>query len=68
MLDLLQNLATERQCLVLMVTHNPEDALRIAKETLLVFDAKVSLQVPTAHLFASLPPALASYLGTIKNF
>ena len=31
MLDSLQVLANERQCLVLMVTHNPDGAMRIAK-------------------------------------
>ena len=67
MLDLLQILATERQCLVLMVTHNPEDAMRIAQATLLVNDEKVSLPVPTARLFANPPPALAAYLGASKN-
>ena len=67
MLDLLQVLANERQCLVLMVTHNPEDAMRIAKETLVVNDHKVSLPVPTARLFANPPPSLAAYLGAGKK-
>ena len=67
MLDLLQVLANERQCLVLMVTHDPEDAMRIAKETLVVNDHKVSLPVPTARLFANPPPSLAAYLGAGKK-
>jgi thiamine transport system ATP-binding protein len=63
MLDLLQILAHERKSLVLMVTHNPEDALRIAHETLLVSDEQVSLPVSTPDLLANPPPALATYLG-----
>ena len=63
MLDLLQTLVHERQSLVLMVTHDPEDALRIAEETLLVSDEQVSLPVPTRYLLANPPPALEAYLG-----
>ncbi len=63
MLDLLQSLAQERQALVLMVTHNPQDALRIAQETLVVSDGTVSPPMPTAQLLAEPPSALAAYLG-----
>ena len=47
MLDLLQTLAQERQATVLMVTHDPNDALRIADETLLLSDQVLSPPQPT---------------------
>ena len=63
MLDLLQTLAQERQATVLMVTHDPNDALRIADETLLLSDQVLSPPQPTQQVMASPPKALAAYLG-----
>ena len=63
MLDLLQTLAQERQATVLMVTHDPNDALRIADETLLLSDQELSSPQPTKQLMANPPKALAAYLG-----
>ncbi len=63
MLDLLQTLAQERQATVLMVTHDPNDALRIADETLLLSDQVLSPPQPTKQVMASPPKALAAYLG-----
>jgi thiamine transport system ATP-binding protein len=63
MLDLLQTLAQERQATVLMVTHDPNDALRIADETLLLSDQVLSSPQPTQQVMASPPKALAAYLG-----
>ena len=63
MLDLLQTLAQERQATVLMVTHDPNDALRIADETLLLSDQVLSSPQPTQQVMASPPQALAAYLG-----
>ena len=63
MLDLLQTLAQERQASVLMVTHDPNDALRIADETLLLSDQVLSPPQPTQQVMASPPQALAAYLG-----
>ena len=63
MLDLLQTLAQERQATVLMVTHDPNDALRIADETLLLSDQVLSPPQPTTQVMASPPKALAAYLG-----
>ena len=63
MLDLLQTLAQERQATVLMVTHDPNDALRIADETLLLSDQLLSPPQPTQQVMASPPQALAAYLG-----
>ena len=63
MLDLLQTLTQERQATVLMVTHDPNDALRIADETLLLSDQVLSPPQPTQQVMASPPKALAAYLG-----
>jgi thiamine transport system ATP-binding protein len=48
--------------LILMVTHDPEDARRWADRTIFVEDGKVHPPVPTAMLFAAPPEALRKYL------
>lgn len=63
MLDLLQTLSQERQATVLMVTHDPNNALRIADETLLLSDQVLSPPQPTQQVMASPPEALAAYCG-----
>lgn len=50
---------------VLMVTHDPDDALRIADHVAWVSDGKVTAPKPTQLLFADPPPALQAYLGKI---
>lgn len=64
MLDLVADLATERGTLVLMVTHDPNDSLRIAPKTILVAENKIHLPVDTASLLENPPKALGQYLGT----
>ncbi len=61
MLDLVAE--TARDALVLMVTHDPQDALHFAQETLVVAEGRVSAPRPTADLLANPPAALAHYLG-----
>lgn len=63
MLDLVASLAASNATTVLMVSHDPGDALRIANSTILVADGIAAPPVPTAQLFADPPPALAAYLG-----
>ena len=63
MLDLVARTAREQGLSVLMVTHDPEDARRIADLTALVADGACSGAVETATLFADPPPALRAYLG-----
>jgi thiamine transport system ATP-binding protein len=48
---------------VLMVTHDPADALRIAPQSVVVAEGRVTGPFPTAALLADPPPALASYLA-----
>lgn len=63
MLDLVRDIACENGTTVLMVSHDPEDALRIAGLTILVAEGRAGPPVPTRSLFAAPPPALAAYLG-----
>ena len=61
MLDLVAQ--TARDALVLMVTHDPQDALDFAPQTLVVAEGQVAPPRPTGDLLADPPPALAQYLG-----
>ena len=63
MLDLVKTRLARPDRLVLMVTHGPEDARRIADEVALVAEGRLHAPVPTAEIFAAPPPALAAYLG-----
>ena len=63
MLDLVRDLAAETGATVLMVSHDPEDARRIAGLTIYLGEGRAHAPAPTAALFADPPPALAAYLG-----
>jgi thiamine transport system ATP-binding protein len=63
MLDLVKAVAEETGATVLMVSHDPGDARRIAGLTLYLGEGKAHPPVPTEVLFAAPPPALAAYLG-----
>ena len=63
MLDLVAETATETGALTLLVTHDPEDAIRFADQTVLVADGIAAAPAPTAALFANPPAALRAYLG-----
>jgi len=63
MLDLVARMAGRAGTTVLMVSHDPDDARRIAPLTVLVADGLAHAPVATAVLLADPPPALASYLG-----
>jgi len=63
MLDLVARIRQEQDSTLLLVTHNPEDALRIAENTILVADGTAMTPQPTAALLNNPPPALAAYLG-----
>lgn len=65
MLDLVAELQRERRMTVLLVTHQPEDARRIASHTVFVHEGRVLALKPTAELFASPDiPEVADYLGS----
>lgn len=61
MLDLMRG--TLREATVLMVTHNPADAKRIADYVVWVAGGVVHPPVATARIFADPPADLRSYLG-----
>jgi len=61
MLDLTATHLSDRT--VLIVTHDPRDARRIAANTVVVADGKAAPPVPTDALLDNPPEALRSYLG-----
>lgn len=63
MLHLVRQKLLEAGRCVVMVTHDPADAKRVAAETVLVADGVAAQPVPTPALFDSPPPVLAAYLG-----
>lgn len=64
MLDLVATLARDTGATVLMITHDPQDARRIADHTVVVADGTASPPHPTKALFEDPPAALSAYLGT----
>jgi thiamine transport system ATP-binding protein len=64
MLDLVARIRAETGATLLMVTHAPDDARRIAPSAILVDGDRAHPPAPTAALLDNPPPALAAYLGT----
>ncbi len=64
MLDLVAELAGEIGATVLLVSHDPMDARRIAKRTILVAQGMAYPPQDTGALLDNPPEALAAYLGT----
>lgn len=63
MIDLVARIREEQGATLLMVTHQPGDARRIAPQTVVVDDGRALPPAPTAALLADPPPGLAAYLG-----
>ena len=63
MLQLVSEVAAETGATILMVTHDPADARRLADLTVLVSDGTAAPPAATTALFANPPRALADYLG-----
>lgn len=63
MLDLVQDKLAAAGKTLVMVTHDPADAMRIADAVVLVADGVAVEPVETQTLFADPPAALAAYLG-----
>lgn len=63
MLDLVAELARETGATLLMVSHDPSDARRIAPLTILVAEGTALPPQPTQALLDNPPPSLAAYLG-----
>jgi len=68
MLRLIAKLNNDHAITVLMVTHNPDDALQIADNIAFVANGKIALHAPAAILAADdAPDMLKRYLGTLNN-
>jgi thiamine transport system ATP-binding protein len=63
MLDLVKEVAGKTGATVLMVSHDPGDARRIADLTMYLGEGSAMPPVATRDLFADPPPALVAYLG-----
>ncbi len=63
MLDLVADLVAETGTTLLMVSHDPQDALRITEQTVFITDQVAHAPVATKQLFENPPPALRDYLG-----
>lgn len=63
MLDLVKEKLVAAGRTVLMVTHDPADARRIADVAAVVADGRISTPIATDRLLDDPPPALAVYLG-----
>lgn len=63
MLALVDEVAQETRATVMMVTHDPKDALSFADMTILVAAGQARPPVGTRMLFDDPPPELAAYLG-----
>ncbi|MVO16499.1 ATP-binding cassette domain-containing protein [Parasedimentitalea huanghaiensis] len=63
MLDLVAELLAESGATLLMVSHDPSDARRIADQVVLVADGQAHPSMETAVLLDNPPPALKAYLG-----
>ncbi len=64
MLDLVETVAEATGATVLMVSHDPGDALRLCPQSVVVTDGVASGPVATGPLLADPPASLRAYLGT----
>lgn len=63
MLDLVAQVSREENMQIIMVSHDPRDALRIADMACVVAEGGVTPPMPTEMLLKKPPQALADYLG-----
>ncbi|NYS25728.1 ATP-binding cassette domain-containing protein [Rhodobacteraceae bacterium 2376] len=63
MLALVREILNETGAMLLMVTHDPEDARAIASQAIVVTEGEAARPAPLAALLDNPPDALASYLG-----
>lgn len=63
MLALVAELRAETRATLLMVTHEPDDARRIADQIVLVAEGRAAPPAPMRALLDDPPPALRAYLG-----
>lgn len=63
MIALVEEFAADVKATVLMITHDPKDALKFANQSLLVMNNKVEGPVETKSLIENPPEELKSYFG-----
>jgi thiamine transport system ATP-binding protein len=63
MLELIKKIAKNRKLLVLMVTHDPADAKKIASHTIVVKEGIVHAPIDTKEALEPTKGPLADYLG-----
>lgn len=63
MLNLVKEIVESTNATLLMVTHQPEDAIYISDETILVSGGIANNPENTAELFSDPSPELVEYLG-----
>ncbi len=63
MLTLVREIADATEALILMVTHNPKDAVALGGQIAFVADGVVHPPIAAAVLLANPPPAVQGYLG-----
>mgnify|MGYP000403138130 CR=1 FL=1 len=63
MLEITRQIVQQAGITALMVTHDPQDALRFAEYAILVAEGQAQAPAPIGPLFDHPPPALQSYLG-----
>ena len=63
MLELIKKIAKNRKLLVLMVTHDPADAKKIAPHTIVVKENKIHAPIDTKEALEPTKGPLADYLG-----
>jgi thiamine transport system ATP-binding protein len=63
MLDLVKEITSENGVTLLMVSHDPDDARRIADQVILIAEGQLYPPAPTHALLDNPPPALRGYLG-----
>ncbi len=63
MLELVRRVADETEALVLMVTHDPQDALALGGSLAFVAEGVVQAPTETQALFSDPPPDIQAYLG-----
>jgi thiamine transport system ATP-binding protein len=69
MLELLMSLQAERRMTVLFITHQPEDAERVAADMVFIEDGKVAAAGPTEEFFDEAgPAAFRRYIGNRLEF
>lgn len=67
MLDIVAQIVDAAHTTLLLVTHDPSDALYIADETIFIANGKANSPVNTKTLFENPPEALQDYLGIKKG-